>query len=227
MLKRLLTIPLFMLFIFANVYWYVNHKELDIYKQMIIVLVSLSVYLVAAAIEVFYAKDNHIRIIMFKTFTTILLLYYCAFLSAVLFLDGYFFSRSQESYVNKVPFHTIKQFFNTMRYNNDLKAFGNLVGNAILFAPMGLLLPLFHKAFRRIWIFLPTVIIMVSGVEYLQHRFSIGGADVDDIILNVVGAMIVYFVYKFIYFLSKDKLEMYFKDDYQKINEIKENDSIN
>lgn len=227
MLKRILTIPLFLFFLFANAYWYLNHKDLDIYKQMILVLVSISVYLVAAAIEVFYAKNNHKRIVLFKIFTTILLLYYCVFLCAVLFLDGYFFSRSQENYVNKVPLHTIKKFFNTMRYNNDLKAFGNLVGNAILFAPMGLLLPLFHKAFRRIWIFLPTIVIMISSVEYLQHRFSIGGADVDDIILNVIGALIVYAIYKFIYFLSKDKLEMYFKDDFNKINQIKEKNPLN
>lgn len=213
MKKRLITIPLFIAFIGINLYWFKSHDSLSLYKQLLIVMASIVFYMVAATIEVFYARNNIIRIKMFKVFVTFLLLYYIAFLSAVLFLDGFFFTRSTEHYVNYVPFKTIREFFVTMRDENNLRSFGNLVGNAILFAPMGLLLPLFSKKFHNFFIFTFTMVIMVSGVEAMQHITYMGTADVDDIILNVAGAIGVFLVFKFIFFLVKDKIEMYFKDD--------------
>ncbi|MEG0077529.1 VanZ family protein [Anaerorhabdus sp.] len=211
--KRLITLPLFLIFIITNLYWFKSHDDISIYKQMGIVIASVGIYMVAASIEVFYAKNNRIRIRLFKVFVLFLLLYYLGFLCAVLFLDGFFFTRSSVHYVNKIPFNTIKKFFVTMRDENNLKAFGNLVGNAILFAPMGLLLPLWSKKFHNIFIFTFTIFVMVSGVEIFQHYSNMGTADVDDIILNVAGALLVFFVFKFIFFMVKDKLEMYFKDD--------------
>ncbi|MEG0177728.1 VanZ family protein [Anaerorhabdus sp.] len=211
--KRLITLPLFILFILANLYWIKKHDDISLYKQMFIVLGSVVIYLVATSIEVFYAKNNVLRIRLFKIFVTGLLLYYLVFLCAVLFLDGFFFTRSATHYVNLVPFKTIKEFFATMRDENNLKSFGNLVGNAILFMPMGLLLPLWSKKFHNIFVFTITMGVMVSGVECIQHWTNMGTADVDDIILNVGGALMVFFVFKFIFFLVKDKIEMYFKDD--------------
>ncbi|SJZ49710.1 VanZ family protein [Anaerorhabdus furcosa] len=211
--KRLITLPLFLIFIATNFYWFKRHDDLSMYKQMLIVCASVAIFMAAALIEVFYAKNNRIRIRLFKIFVTLLLLYYLGFLCAVLFLDGFFFTRSATHYVNLVPFKTIKEFFATMRDENNLRAFGNLVGNAILFAPMGLLLPLWSKKFHNIFLFTFTIFVMVSGVEIFQHYSNMGTADVDDIILNVAGALMVFFVFKFIFFMVKDKIEMYFKDD--------------
>lgn len=213
MLKRLITLPLFLAFIVVNLYWFKNHDTLNLYKQLLIVMGSIVIYLVATSIEVFYAKNNVIRVRLFKIFVFILLIYYTAFLCAVLFLDGFFFTRSSEHYVNLVPFKTIKEFFVTMRDDNNLRSFGNLVGNAILFAPMGLLLPLFSKKFHNIFIFTFTMCVMVGGVEIMQHYLNTGTADIDDIILNVAGALVVFLVFKFIFFMVKDKIEMYFKED--------------
>lgn len=213
MLKRLITIPLFTMFIGVNLFWFKKHDDLNMYKQLFIVMMSIVFYMVAASIEVFYAKDNLIRIRLFKIFVTFLLLYYLAFLCAVLFLDGFFFTRSTNHYVNYVPFKTIKEFFVTMRDENNLRSFGNLVGNAILFAPMGLLLPLFSKKFHNVFIFTFTMVVMVTGVEVFQRLTYMGTADVDDIILNVGGAFAVFLVFKFIFFMVKDRIEMYFKED--------------
>lgn len=213
MLKRLITIPLFAAFIGINLFWFKKHEDLSLYKQLFIVMMSIVIYMIAASIEVFYASNNVLRIRLFKIFVTFLLLYYLAFLCAVLFLDGFFFTRSTTHYVNYVPFKTIKAFFITMRDDNNLRSFGNLVGNALLFAPMGLLLPLFSKKFHNVFIFTFTMVVLVTGVEVLQRKLYTGTADVDDIILNVGGALVVFFIFKFVFFMVKDRIEMYFKED--------------
>lgn len=213
MLKRLITIPLFAAFIGINLFWFKKHEDLSLYKQLFIVMMSIVIYMIAASIEVFYASNNVLRIRLFKIFVTFLLLYYLAFLCAVLFLDGFFFTRSTTHYVNYVPFKTIKEFFITMRDDNNLRSFGNLVGNALLFAPMGLLLPLFSKKFHNVFIFTFTMVVLVTGVEVLQRKLYTGTADVDDIILNVGGALVVFFIFKFVFFMVKDRIEMYFKED--------------
>ena len=212
-MRRLITIPLFGLFIYLNYFWYKNHTTLDIYMQMGLVLFSIAVYFVATMIEVFYAKKANSRKLIFKILITILIIYYCSFLCAVLFLDDYFFSRSNTIWVNKIPFKTIKNFYRNMRYNNDLRAFANLLGNAILFAPMGFLLPMLSKIFRKTYFFVPFITLIIAGCEYLQYYYKIGTADIDDIILNVIGAFICFLLFKFITFLAKEKLEILFKED--------------
>jgi glycopeptide antibiotics resistance protein len=175
-------------------------------------MISIGVYLLASLLIVVYSDNNHQRIVLFKILISLLLGYYSIFLMAVLFLDGYFFSRADTYYVNKIPLFTIKNFYRYMRDNNDLNAFANLVGNAMLFAPMGLLLPLFSRKFDNIVIFSGFITMLVASVEYFQHYLHVGGADVDDIILNVLGAFVVYMIYKLFRYLLKDKIEVYFKD---------------
>ena len=212
-MKRLISIPLFSLFIFVNYYWLSNHSSMDIYKQIMIVIFSISIYFLASTIEIFYAKNNHIRIIITKILFAFLIAYYTLFIFAVLLFSDFFFARQDQYYVNKVPFLTIKNFFYNMKNQNDLRAFANLVGNAILFAPLGLFLPLIHKIFRNSFVFIFVTTGIVSTMEFLQYYFNVGSADVDDIILNVLGAIIVFYIVKFIFFVSKDKLELYFKED--------------
>ncbi len=213
MLKRLVTLPLFAGFALLNVYWYKHHSSLDIYQQMFIVISSVVVYFVASAIEVFYAKNKKTRKIIFTILVTFLIAYYCVFLSTVLFLDGYFFKRANTSSINKIPLKTIKRFYRVMKERNDLRAFANLMGNAILFAPFGILLPLWHKYFRKTVIFVPFITMLVVGAEYLQYRFKIGGADIDDVILNVLGAVVAFVLFKFMYFIAKERIEVLFKND--------------
>jgi len=213
MFKKLLSLPLFAVFIYMNLYWYFNHSYMSIYKQMLLVIMSIVIYLFASLLIVVYSDTNHQRIILFKILITLLLGYYSLFLMAVLFLDGYFFARVDTYYVNKVPLFTIRNFYRYMRDNNDLNAFANLVGNAMLFAPMGLLLPMFSKKFDNPIIFTGFITFLVAGVEYTQHYLNVGGADVDDIILNVLGALIIYLIYKLLKYLLKDKIEIYFKEN--------------
>ena len=84
-------------------------------------------------------------------------------------------------------------------YNTFTYSFRNLAGNIALFIPLGLLYPLCKK--RRVSF--PHILIVTAGatalIELLQFAFlSSRSADVDDLILNFIGGMIGYLIYKWI-----------------------------
>lgn len=69
--------------------------------------------------------------------------------------------------------------------------------------PLGFFLPLLFTKFMTFW--RTTLVVMGStlSVELLQYGLKVGSLDVDDIILNTVGGIIGYIVYKVIYFLFR------------------------
>lgn len=87
---------------------------------------------------------------------------------------------------NYIPFSTVHFYLDGSRplqYTTE-----NLVGNILLFFPMGIFLPLL---FNRIKNF--TAVVAVSSVvslcfESVQLITALGTFDVDDILLNVIGA---------------------------------------
>lgn len=99
---------------------------------------------------------------------------------------------------NIVPFNTIKLYI--QGYINDivsLKNFSvNIIGNLLAFMPYGLFLPLIFKKMDKYYKFLITMIIIVVLIELLQFITMSGSCDIDDLILNVMGASVVYFILK-------------------------------
>ena len=49
---------------------------------------------------------------------------------------------------------------------------------------------------KRVGVYLTTVIISVTVIEYLQIMFLTGSADIDDLILNTVGAILAFWFVK-------------------------------
>ena len=91
--------------------------------------------------------------------------------------------------LNLVPFRTILQYFS----KGTLSQFAvNIIGNLICLMPLGILLPLNFKKQRRTGIFLLTCVLIVSAVEILQFATLSGSCDIDDLILNVGGAFLIY-----------------------------------
>ena len=58
--------------------------------------------------------------------------------------------------------------------------------------PLGILLPLNFEKQRRTEIFLLTCVSIVAAVEILQFVTLSGSCDIDDLILNVSGAFLIY-----------------------------------
>lgn len=101
-------------------------------------------------------------------------------------------------FFNIVPFKTIKLFTNG--YINQVVSFKNfcinIIGNLCAFMPCGIFLPLMFKKLNKYHNFLFIMIISVILIEILQFITLSGSCDIDDLILNVVGASIIYFICK-------------------------------
>ena len=98
-----------------------------------------------------------------------------------------FFLRTRE--YNIVP---IKATLQMIRGLSPLRLIENLAGNIILFIPFGILLPL---AFKIEWKTIFLGCLVSCFIEAVQFAFAMGAADVDDIILNTLGAVIGYLIY--------------------------------
>ncbi len=91
--------------------------------------------------------------------------------------------------LNLVPFRTVLQYFG----RGTVAQFTvNIIGNLICLMPLGILLPLNFEKQRKTGIFLLTCVLIVSAVEIIQFVTLSGSCDIDDLILNVIGAFLIY-----------------------------------
>ena len=104
---------------------------------------------------------------------------------------------------NFMPFRTIKMYIN---YAHKLNSVENLAGNLIVFVPLGFLLPLVSEDFRRFSDVLLYVFTFSLGIEVFQLFSAFGAFDVDDILLNCLGASVGYWIYKASTFFRKKKI---------------------
>jgi len=95
---------------------------------------------------------------------------------------------------NFIPLKTIKMY---IRYYDmpGIRSFSNLFGNIFIFVPVGILLPLVHRASKNIWVMLFNALLLIVGIEVFQLFSNFGAFDVDDIILNVSGVLIGRWIY--------------------------------
>ncbi len=82
-----------------------------------------------------------------------------------------------------------------IRYWGRLNSFENLAGNVVCFMPFGFLLPFLQEESRHWWVLLINSFLLVCGIELFQLITAFGAFDVDDILLNCVGAMLGYGVF--------------------------------
>ena len=83
-----------------------------------------------------------------------------------------------------------------IRYFPRLNGFQNLFGNILAFIPFGYLLPLCFEKCKSWWRVLLWSLVLVLGIEFFQLFSAFGAFDVDDILLNTLGTMAGYLVYK-------------------------------
>lgn len=134
----------------------------------------------------------------------ILLLIKILFLSRVSILELLSGQRTIVRSINLLPFHSIMEYISGSSENLKRFAFGNVVGNAAIFVPFGIYLPLFKKD-KRIITNLLFIFLVSLLVEIIQWLFGIGTSDIDDVILNCLGGWIGILGYKFLLFLLRDE----------------------
>lgn len=171
-----------------NAYWLLAGDELSTRTQMIIPVLAV----VVAGVGVLFAVRGltpDSRAAYGRKALWVLLIYYLCILSVLLFFGGLFHvDRAWGSAVNLEPFYTISRFLIHYRRTGSLASLSNLLGNIVILIPLGILLPLMFRPLRRCWLTLPLMALFAVGVEYLQWRYGVGIADVDDSILNFAGA---------------------------------------
>jgi glycopeptide antibiotics resistance protein len=99
---------------------------------------------------------------------------------------------------NLYPFKTMADYFMNSRNYNSHVLFINLAANIITFIPLGFFSSLLFKRFRNILSVVAFSIIGITIIESLQFVFNVGVFDIDDIILNTVGSIIGFAIYKII-----------------------------
>lgn len=92
--------------------------------------------------------------------------------------------------INLIPFAMITAY---IAYGNSMMSVINVLGNVIIFIPLGVLLPILLKQFRKLPILLFISIGVSLSFETIQLLFPLlGSFDVDDLILNTFGALLGY-----------------------------------
>ncbi len=143
-----------------------------------------------------------------RTALFILFGFYCAVLIGALIVsrvDYLNFAASKADYwanfdrmTNFHPFETVRLYLNAIKYDyiGMEIPLSNLVGNAMLFMPMAVFLPCLFRPMRRFWLFFLTMTLVLVTVEALQLLLACGSCDVDDVLLNLVGTLIVFAILK-------------------------------
>ncbi len=125
--------------------------------------------------------------------------FYLLLLAAILFR-----SRLEERSVNLIPFGTIGGYLADLAGSPHLRAFAlqNLLGNTVIFIPLGVYAVLFNRD-KRVWKNLLIVLGATVLAEVVQTAFKLGHGDIDDVILNCLGGLLGILLCKGLYRLCK------------------------
>ncbi|MCL2464567.1 MAG: VanZ family protein [Micrococcales bacterium] len=96
------------------------------------------------------------------------------------------------SAVNLVPFRMIAVYFRSSPRYFVI----NFLGNIAAYAPLGLLLPALFRRLRRFRRFVVAAVLLPAAMEASQFALRVGRCDVDDVILNTTGMLIMFFVFR-------------------------------
>ena len=155
-----------------------NESVLNIWPQFTIFLI------VIIMIRILSIKNSSKKFVFHEEFVNLLFIIYILLLFELL-------TGTENEYgsgFNLVPFSEI------LRYEVGSKMFiYNVVGNILLFLPFGYFVSKFTNTKKILHIFLASLITSIT-IELLQLKIG-RSFDIDDILLNVVGAILGYFLY--------------------------------
>ena len=166
----------------------------------------------ATIIKISYLENAEEKIKAVKFSLCILFIFYSANLLMLLFVDMTYgrtarhIFNSDVSYktyfkanTNFIPFKGIVEQYERIKFYytnygilNLRYAFVNIAGNLAAFAPMGFFIPALFKRINNLKKFALLIIFTVIFVELMQFITKTGVCDVDDVILNSLGTIIVY-----------------------------------
>lgn len=129
----------------------------------------------------------------------------CALTCYTLFLSYLmiwgFGRRTYDEYMyNLKPFLTISQFLQIDRFNTSFWIV-NLIGNIGVFVPFGILISIIvNGRLRRSYLAFISGIFVLEGLQLVTRR---GSFDIDDFILNSLGFLIGFGIYRMVHWVGK------------------------
>ena len=110
---------------------------------------------------------------------------------------------------NIIPFQAILEFTKMMFSGHFSRGFNNIVGNVFVFAPFGYFIPLIYKKCQNIKIVILAGFFASLFFEICQYFLYLGSADIDDIILNLLGVILGFLFFKIVEKIYKRQTTKY------------------
>lgn len=93
---------------------------------------------------------------------------------------------------NVIPFHTLATYLRNLGSSFWIR---NALGNLALLLPLGVLGPVAIPALDRWWRIALLALLISTAIELTQLAIPDRSADIDDVIVNVVGALLGYVLF--------------------------------
>ena len=164
-------------------------------------MVIISV-IILVSFRICYLIKSQQKIVLYKELSMLIFgIYILCLFQVVTFQDDVSWATN-----NFIPFKEI------MRYNITSRLFiKNVLGNMIMFVPFGFFVSYYLKVDK---IKLPIIMILITSLSIEIVQMSIGRVfDVDDILLNVLGGIIGYYIFIFLKLIS-ESLPSFFKKEW-------------
>ena len=172
-----------------------NKALTDVWPMLTIFIVVIT------SIRLMYLHNSNEKFVFYKEFVNLLFIIYALLLYELLTNT----ELNTASGMNLVPFTEI------MRYPIGSRSFYvNVIGNIIIFIPFGYFVSSYVKANKLSHILFVSVFTSLT-FEFVQHYIG-RSFDIDDIILNVLGALIGFLIYIALNAIDKH-LPKFFRSD--------------
>ena len=110
----------------------------------------------------------------------------------------------REYHYNLVLFQEIKRFWIYRKQLGALAVMANLLGNVVGFIPFGLILPIISREARGFFFITFSGFTLSLCVETVQLVTKLGCFDVDELVMNTLGAAIGYLLFAVIHLLYRN-----------------------
>lgn len=146
--------------------------------------------IVISSIRIVYLKVHREKFVLYKELLTLMFMIYILVLFYVV--------TYQDPVSDTISTYNLIPFKEMFRYQLGSTLFyKNIIGNLIIFVPFGLFISYYLKT-NKVSIVLGLSLISSLSIEFAQQLIVGRVFDVDDIILNVVGSIVGYFIYRIV-----------------------------
>lgn len=171
-------------------------------------IIGIPVLIITEIIRYIKAKPPKRDFVDYKEINIVIFSMYIMALISVALLPIYTFGKVEAS-ANVVPvFNTVKDIEGVASAPSNMKVYMiifwiiNIFGNLFLLVPLAAITPIIFKRFRTlksVILLCATVSILIELIQYLsQFVGNIRSVDIDDVILNSLGSIIGFSIFKII-----------------------------